>query len=394
MNDVKLYKSKKDPELYYYHNAKKEKMWMFRHKYYDSMGKRKEKYKRGFKNENEAFRALLEVKSSTLNGHTKQVEYSNMTVSEWLDIWYETHINEWKVTSQLQRENAIKHQMKPLLGNYKLAELDKTTYKRVYINKLLETYKPSTVSLFHRLFKVAINAAVDSEIIPRNRFNKITVEQNDSLKNFLTAEELNIFLTAAKKLENTTNFTLILTLAYTGLRKGEALGLKWNNINFKDKTLTVERTRDNKGVRSPKTKRSYRTILIDKMLVNQLKVYLNWCKETKLSFGQHLKDDDFIFISYQTGDPVTENVLLYSFRRILKNTKSITKITPHGLRHTHASILISKRIPVRTIADRLGNTSQMIHDIYGHSFEELEAESVNAFGDSLKEVGGGFGGGF
>ncbi|WP_375337620.1 hypothetical protein [Domibacillus sp. PGB-M46] len=55
------------------------------------------------------------------------------------------------------------------------------------------------------------------------------------------------------------------------------------------------------------------------------------------------------------------------------------RITPYGLRHTQATLLISQRIPVKTIADRLGNTPHMILNIYGHSFKELEKESVHAF---------------
>ncbi|PEW67206.1 recombinase XerC [Bacillus cereus] len=391
---MKMYKSKKDNDLFYYFNTKDEKLWCYRHRYYDALGKRREKYKQGFKTEKDAYRALLEIKASVLNGSTKQVENSNLTISEWLDIWYETHKNEWKISSRSQRENAIKYQMKPLLGKYKLAELDKSTYKRVYINELLKKYKPSTVQLFHRLFKIAINAAVDDELIPRNRFNKITIPNEEkTVENFFTAEELNEFIAAAKKHENITNYSIILLLAFTGLRKGEALGLQWKNINFEEKTLTVERTRDNKGTRTPKTKNSFRTILIDDTLINQLKAYRTWCKKTKLSFGLHLHDDDFIFISFQSGTPITDNPLMYSFQRILKHT-TLKKITPHGLRHTHATLLISQRIPVKVIADRLGNTPQMIFDIYGHSFKELEEESVTAFNTSLLTAGGTFGGDF
>ncbi len=390
---MKLHKSKKDPELYYYFNSNNKKRWCYRHRYYDALGKRKEKSKQGFTSEKEAYRALLEVKTSTLNGDVKQVESSNMTVSEWLDIWYESHKNDWKERTRKQRESVINDYMKPLLGDYKIKQLDKNTYKRVYINELLKSHKPSTVALYHRLFKVAVNDAVENEILTRNRFNRITIEQNEVLKNFLTANELNVFLSAAKKYENITSYTLILTLAYTGLRKGEAMGLKWSDIDIENKTLTVERTKDRFGVRTPKTKRSYRTILVDDSMINQLKVYRKWCMETKLSFGKKLADDDFIFISPDNGEPVGENTLHYSFKRIYKHI-DINRITPHGLRHTNATILISQRIPVRIIADRLGNTPQMIHDIYGHSFKAMEEESVSAFSRSLNQAGGEIGGGF
>ncbi|TYR82116.1 site-specific integrase [Priestia megaterium] len=379
---MKLHKSKKDNDLYYYFNAKNEKMWCYRYRFYDALGKRKEKSKQGFKSEKDAYRALLEVKASVLNGDVKQVENSNLTVSEWLDIWFETHKSDWKITSQIQRENAIKYQMKPLLGKYKLAELDKTTYKRVFINELMKKYEPSTVRLFHRLFKVAINAAVDSEIIPRNRFLKITIPGEETFDNFLTAEELKAFLAAVKKMENITNYSIILLLAYTGLRKGEALGLTWNDVDFENKSITVERTRDKKGARAPKTKNSYRTILIDDTLLQQLKLYRKWCKQTMLSFGKRLSDDDYIFISYQSGTSMGENTLKYVFDRIIKKT-GLKTVTPHGLRHTHATILIGQRIPVKVIAERLGNTPQMILDIYGHSFKALEEESVLAFEQAL-----------
>lgn len=380
--NMKLYKTKKEKDLFYYFNSNGDKRWCYRYRYYDALRKRKEKSEQGFKTEKEAYRALLEVKANIINGEVKHVEYSNLTVSGWLDIWYETHQNDWKITSQQQRESAIRLQIKPLLGKYKLTGLDKTTYKRVFINKLLKQYAPSSVQTYHKVFKIAINAAVDDEIIPRNRFNKITIENGRKNDNFLTAEELKKFLAAAKSLGTITTYSLIFLLAYTGLRKGEALGLKWKNIDFEAKTLTVERTRDNNGVRTPKTKNSYRTILIDETLITQLKVYKKWCKETMLSFGEHFKEDAFVFISYQTGKPTSENLIVYTMNRIIKKT-GCKRITAHGLRHTHATILIGQRIPVKVIANRLGNTPQMILDIYGHSFKDLEEESVQAFEQAL-----------
>lgn len=390
---MKYYKSKKDPELYYSINEKDEQRWMFRHKYYDSLGKRKEKKKRGFLTEKEAYQALLEVKTNTLNGATKQVEYSNQTIAEWFDIWYETHKLDWKSTSRQQREMAIRLQIKPLLGHYKLQKLDKTTYKRAYINPLLKKYKVETVKLFHRLFKIGINAAVDDEILPRNRFNKITIrDEQTELRdeniedNFLEAHELNQLLSTAKEHENITNYTFFLLLSYTGLRRGEACGLQWNNIDFTKKTVTVERTRDNKGVRSPKTNNSYRTILIDDILIQQLKTYKKWCKETRLKSGYHRKNNDFIFISYQTEKPITDNSITYSLRRIIKKAGLNKSITPHGLRHTHATILLSqgkRGSSVKVVAERLGNTPQMILDIYGHTFLDLEEETVQLFSESL-----------
>jgi len=381
---MKLHKSKKDNELYYYFNSKKEKLWCYRHRYYDALGKRREKSKQNFKTENEAYKALLAVKANTLNGNMKQVEYSNLSIAEWFDTWYETHKNDWKISTLLQRESAIRLQIKPLLGNYKLVKLDKSTYKRVFVNKLLESYSPASVFLFHKIFLTGINAAVDDEIIPRNRFNKISIEVSKKDDNFLTASELKEFLSHCKRLLTITSYTLILLLAHSGLRKGEALGLQWKNIDFEANTLTVEKTRDGKGVRTPKTKNSYRSILLDKETMAQLKKYKSWCKKTMLFFGKSFTEDSFVFISYQRGTPISEPLIQHAMAKVIRET-GFKRITPHGLRHSHATILVAskKKIPVKTIAERLGNTPKMIYEVYGHNYDELERESVEAFEQAL-----------
>ncbi|PEP85323.1 tyrosine-type recombinase/integrase [Bacillus toyonensis] len=387
---VKLHKSSKEPEIYYYFNTKTEKLWMYRHKYYDNTGKRKEKKKSGFQSEKSALQSLFEVKSATIRGESKQVSNDQMTVGEWLDIWYNTHKNSWKPTSRAQREMAIRLQMKPLLGHYKLQTLDRITYKRMFLNVLEKKYKPSTVHLFHTLFKIAVNAAVEDEILSRNRFTKIKLSRQETVKeentNYFTPGQLVEFLKAAKQKENITNYTFLLTVAYTGIRRGEACGLQWKNIDFDNKTITIERTRDNKGIRSPKTKNSYRTILIDDVLLNQLKAYRKWCKETMLSFGHKLQNESFVFTSFQTGKPITDSSVLYALRRVLNKT-NLPSITIHGLRHTHCTILLNQGLNVKVIAERLGNTPQMIYEIYGHVLKEMESKSVELFSQSLAASG-------
>lgn len=375
---------KNEPEVFWYENAKSVKLWGYRHRYYDSLGKRREKSEQGLRSENIAIRQLLQVKTDLVNGNVKKIDNSNLTVSEWLDIWYAAYNGDWEITSRIQRRDAIENQMKPLIGKYKLASLARTEYRRDYINELLKTFSPGSVILLHQLFRTAVNAAVEDEIIPRNRFNSIKIPNDNKVgaENFLEIEELKLFLKGMKEYENITNYTAALLLAYTGLRKGELQGLTWNDIDMDEKTLTVDCTRDIYGKRTPKTKHSYRTILIDDFIIRQFQLYKIWCKKLKFSFGEGLKDNDFIFLSYQTSNPIGDNTLNASFQRVIKKV-GMKNITPHGLRHTHATILIGQKIPLKTIANRLGNTPEMILNVYGHSFKELEEESVVAFGNAL-----------
>ncbi|WP_347723197.1 site-specific integrase [Lysinibacillus capsici] len=179
----------------------------------------------------------------------------------------------------------------------------------------------------------------------------------------------------------------MLVAVYTGMRKGEICGLHWKNIDFKNNIITIERTRDDIGTRTPKTKNSYRRILVDDLVIDQLKKYQVWCKQILLKHGKQLDDQLFVFIN-------TFNNLLHGaainkmFRdTILKagilNNDGEPKITFHGLRHTHATILLNSGQNVKAIAQRLGNTPAMIYEIYGHVMKELEEQSVEVFSRSL-----------
>ncbi len=361
---------------------------MYRHRYKDSLGKRKEKKKSGFKTEKTALKSLLDVKAAILNDGSNYVEKDNITVSQWVDTWYDTQSHSLEVSSLEQRKRVIDQQIKPLIGKHKLSKLDRATYIREYINKLHEKFQTSTVQLHHRIFNIAINAAVDDEIIPRNRFTNIPFEKSERLENFLTPGELNVFIATAKRYLNITRYTIVLLLAYSGIRHGELLGLKWGNINFEDNTLTVNATRDHHGYRKPKTANSYRTIRIDEVLIKQLLKYQKWCIATKMEYGMQLdKEKDFVFIT-EDNEPCSQEVLRLTFNNVYRKLKAddvkIKRITPHGMRHTHATSLINNGIPPRTVADRLGNSVEMVYTIYAHSFKEMEDKAVSVFGEIIQ----------
>lgn len=212
-------------------------------------------------------------------------------------------------------------------------------------------------------------------------------------ENYLTPVELVTFLNDAKKNENITNYNFLLTIAYTGMRCGEACGLQWKNINFKENTITIERFRDYGGTHKPKTLNSYRTILVEEAVMKQLETYKKWCKQKLLSYGQKLMDDNeyenddtFVFISHLSGDPIAPNNTAKIMYKIIQRTE-LPKITLHGLRHTHCTILLNRGLNVKVIAERLGNTPKMIYEIYGHVLKEMEEASVVAFSQSLNEIG-------
>lgn len=384
----KVNKCHRDKELFWYMDHEGNKRWLYRHRYYDVLGKRREKKQQGFTSESAAYRALCEVRAKLVTGNNIEVENENMKVSEWLDIWYESNKNSWRDNTVRQRQNMIRDQFKPLLGKYKLASLDKETYKREFIQKLeKQGYKASTIRLFHRVFKVAINAAVDNEFLPRNRFTKVIIKDDDSNDDVfvLTKTELQKVLNYALENETITISTLFHFLAYSGCRRGEAFGLQWKDIDFESNRVTFERQRTKSKVGPLKTKNSYRTIDMEPIIMQMLKKYQSWCKQLFLYNGLKLKEDDFVFISYQTKEPFADNSLHYAFHRVKERTGITSPFTPHVFRHTHATLLLlSAKVDVTVVADRLGNTPKVVWETYAHVLEEAKLEVVEIFSKAVK----------
>lgn len=375
-------KKKIAPYIFEYVDNKDQKRYLIRWTYYNFLGQRKEFFRQNILTKKEASILLIQAQSEVIQGNSKVVDYKNIKVIDWFNLWYEAHENEWKESTRIQRRSAIDNQIGPLLGHYKLHELDKITYKHVFINKLLQKYRITTVQLMHALFKISINDAVENEILKRNKFRGIKIPNPEKITRHLTREQLQVFLDTAKKVENITNYTLLLVLSYSGMRRGECLGLRWSDVDFDSNTIKIERTRDNKGVRTPKTLKSYRTILVDNDVILKLKKYQIWCKQLYLSFGLRYKDDNFIFISYQNGKAIAENTLKYACDRVAKSA-NLGKVTPHMLRHTHATLLLSakpeSRPSINAVAERLGNTPEMIMNVYTHVLESQNMELVEIF---------------
>lgn len=381
---MKYTKSKKYEYVYSY-ETKSGKKWTYRYKYYNSLGERKEATKSGFSSEKAAYKELLQVQVKNMDGKTKQLDNSNIKISSWMDTWYQTYEADWKKNTRVQRKHIVYDIIIPMIGNYGLQKLNVATYKRVFINKLSEKYKPSTVDLVHKIFKIAMNAAVDSEITDKNRFKSINIAQNESKENYLDQHQLNQLLKTAKETENITTYTLIVLLAYSGMRLGEALGLTEEDVLFEESLVSIVRTRDGQGVHTPKSKRSLRKVKLDPTVMTQLKKYLLWVKKEKLRFGMIHRPTDFLFCSYQSMGPLSPNSTSYLFKRLCERA-GLRHITPHGLRHTHATLLLKGGNQVISVAKRLGNTPDMINNIYGHVLDSMEDDMVTTFSDSLKNT--------
>lgn len=376
----------RDKDLYWYMQDDK-KLYAYRYRYKSGNGKFKEKSKRGFTTQKEAYRELIDIKSLIAEGNFSQVEASNLTVEKWAKWYLNMKRHEWKTKTYVSRELYVRRHIIPLIGHCQIQTLTRAEYISNFINPMIEKYRASTVRVIHDLFKQMINAAIEDDILTRNRFTRIQIKDKRELQsadNVLSSQELAIVINDMKEYESSVAYLTTLLLAHTGMRIGEASGLTWEDIDLENKRIVINKTQDRYGVRVPKTQNSIRKLPLPESLEEALLHYQLECKKSALSLGKTLQTKDFILSSeYREG--------LYSsttYRNALKRVESRTDIIvrPHTFRHTYATLCIHAGMDVVTLASLLGNTPKVVLSVYAHTFEDLRANASDVISIALENT--------
>lgn len=196
--------------------------------------------------------------------------------------------------------------------------------------------------------------------------------------NFYSKEELQRFLQYAKSY-NQKAYTFFRLLAYTGLRRGEALALKWSDIDFKENVVSVKRTLT-KGlgnkviVQTPKTSSSYRKVAIDRNTASILK---EWKQEQrKQQIVININQDHVIFNLGKESIPLSDGCIV-NWNNIISKQSKLSRITIHGFRHTNASLLFEAGVSMKDVQTRLGHKSvKTTMDIYTHVSKQHQNKAV------------------
>ena len=340
--------------------------------------------RRGFKTIKEAKQAernlLLDVEKNGLPSNQSD-GFQDPTFEELAQLWLENYKTTVKPSTF---ENVRSKVEKMTEEHFKELKLKKITV--AYCQKVVIELSKSYVlynhylSVINRIFKYAVLM----DVINSNPFDKVIKPKSRQIQrkgNFLTKEELKEFLKLAQTATLSYFFPLVHLMGYTGLRQGEALALKWSDIDFENKKITVNKTavriEGKQSLQTPKTKNSKRVISIDPTTLSILK---NWKKDQiKIYFknGKHFEGDENFIFTNQRGEWVHIHNFIRYFKRFIADHKLKT-ITPHGLRHTHASLLFSAGVEPKNISDRLGHsTVQITLDLYTHISEEQRTDTVD-----------------
>lgn len=252
----------------------------------------------------------------------------------------------------------------------------------------VNTGKPlaaKTVLHHHRLISSMLSTAVEWGILfsnPCDRTKPPKVERKEPkyLDEVQAATLLDLLET-----ESTEYKTMIRLLLFTGLRRGELLGLEWKDIDFDNSTMQVCRSSlylPDKGIFEDETKNatSNRIIKLSQTAVNDLKAYKLWQMEQRLRIGDRWTDTGKIFTTDE-GKPLHPDTLSKWFSNFVKaHSDVLPPVTIHSLRHTNATLQIAGGVPLTTVAKRLGHADTVTTSrIYAHaikSADEAAAETL------------------
>lgn len=260
-----------------------------------------------------------------------------------------------------------------LVPDMKIEELDRITYQKL-LNDYAEVHERQTTMDFHHHLKCAILDAVDEGLIERDPTRKAIIKgkiPSEKKKKYLNQFELQTLL-ASLDLSTEVNWDwFILLIAKTGMRFSEAIALTPNDFDFAHQMLSINKTwnyKGNGGFQPTKNKSSVRKIQID------------W--HTVIQFSELLKGlpkDQPIFITKNVYNSTVNDILT---RRC--EAANVPVISIHGLRHTHASLLLFAGVSIASVARRLGHASMSTtQKTYLHIIQELENKDTDLVMRSL-----------
>lgn len=342
--------------------------WYYRCYFTDRYGNRKQTKSRLYPTkgiasdeEHEFLRSIKTTDTIDLNINFKYV------CDEWLNF----KRNKIKITTYYGVEKTTKKYIYKYFYNFKLHDIkihNLQEWKNTLIKSNLSISRTNLIISYLKEILTYSNVYYDFDTKIANYLVKIRDDspiKNDSLKdNYWTYEEYNRFITNV----DDNYYSLIFKfLYYTGVRLGELRALNWNDIDFTKKTLSITKSMSKdsfqKGsiIVSPKTKNSIRTLDLSNNLINELLAYK---EEQQKIYG--FNNNWYVFGGFQYLGITTLRNKLNQYIKIA----NVKKITIHGFRHSHVSLLIDIGCDFKDVAERIGDTIKMVQETYYHMFPE------------------------
>jgi integrase len=343
----------------------------------------KRKYYYG-KSEKEVLRkvrqAIYEREQGTLATGPQQ------TVKQFLEYWLEK-VHKLNIRPGTYEDHALivqKHLI-PALGHLRLQKLTTQQIQSLYTQKSDEGLSSGRVRLIHAVLHGALRHAVRMNLVARNVSDGADlppVEKHEIQP--LTPEQAQLFLQEVG--EHRLGALLVVALA-TGMRRGELLALRWQDVDLKSGDLQVRRTVRYLGKRGflegrPKTESSARRIILPGFVVEELKQHRLLQVEARLHAGTSWVEHDLVFCNAR-GNFIEPSTLREQFLKVLEGM-GFPHMRFHDLRHTAATLLLSMGVPMRVVQDILGHSEmKTTANVYSHVLPSMQREAMGKMDELL-----------
>lgn len=334
--------------------------------YKDAHGKTRYLYR---KTKAEAKKALREALKDRDDGY---VPADRLTVGMYLDEWMVERRNTVSARTWRVQESIVRCRVKPHIGNMRLCKLDGKDVRSLYRRLLSDGLSPSTVGHTHVILKGACRDALRDRRIRTNPLDDVKPpKQERKEKSVLTPDEVRGLLDAVSGDRFECAFYV---LALTGLRIGECLALRFEDVNLEAGTITVSGTLHHGECTAPKTRSSRRTLTLPKRALQAL---VRLCEVNGDQSG-------YLFAT-GSGKPVdVSNFYRYTWRPALRRAGLPERLTPHQLRHGAASLLLNQNIPVPVVSRYLGHANPGITmKVYAHMIDGMGGMAAAGIDDAL-----------
>jgi len=321
------------------------------------------------------------------------IDTSKMTTGEYLAHWLETYAKtNTRPTTYASYEIYAKTHLIPALGAIPLQRLAPAHLHALYAEKLIGGRKdgkagglsPRSVRYLHSIIREALQHAFQLNMVVRNVADAVQAPRvtRPPVKVW-SAAEAGRFLAGAEGSAYAPVWRVLLT---TGMRRGEVLGLRWQDCDLSRGIIAVRQTLvDVQGKVSfgePKTKSGRRTITLDPATLAALKEHRTRQLEQRLAIGPQWTDYDLVFTGLN-GNWIHPRNLARAFGLLVKKA-TLPYIPLHGLRHTSATLLLTQNIHPKVVSERLGHSSIGITlDTYSHVLPSMQREAADAIGLAL-----------
>lgn len=327
----------------------------------------------------------------TSNENDTSNEYFEIYMQNWLES-YKHNIEENTYDSYCTVVNKITNYFSG--KNIKVKDLKPKHIQNFYNSLYKKGLSSNTVLHYHANIRKALDIAMKLEIIPNNPADRIErPKKSQFIGDFYSIDELEKLFSACR---NDPIEIVVFIASFYGLRRSEVLGLKWSSIDFEKNIITIKHKviqRNAKKNRSmvlkdkTKNKASYRSLPLLPTIANALKKHKNQINKNKLICGNtyHKEFEDYICVDFK-GKLFRPEYITDHFQIILKNN-GLRHIRFHDLRHSCASLLLFKGVPMKAIQEWLGHsTYSTTANFYAHLEDNYKSFSADVLSSSLKVV--------